>query len=258
MMKLVKKAARLTAAAVMMVSLAVVQMPQVTFAAGAFLGTPAPDIDISDAEISASTSPVYNGGEMIAPDDFGIEVTLDSMPLSKDSYGLNFYSDVSCTPGEEVVVTDAGVYYVLATGNESEGYIGQTAAIRVKVLKACLPKPEAVGGTITYDGTEKTGVKLPDGADASKYVISGDKATEAGVHTATIALADDDNYCWSGENGDPEDGTISQPFTIDWGTDATTPATGDTVNMTRFVLLLLVAGVAEVVLLAHGRKIAGQ
>ena len=175
--------------------------------------------DISEATTEAVNAPVYNGGEAIAPDDFEITVTLlDGTVLSRDAYTISFYPDVNCTSGTEVaVITDAGVYYALATGVLSEGYTGTTVMpMRLKVLKAALPKPVAVSTPIIFNGTEQTGVQLPDGADASRYIISGDKATEIGAYMANAALADPDNYCWSGEDGDPETADYSKPFTIDW------------------------------------------
>ena len=178
--------------------------------------------DITDATIEVAESPVYTGTP-VDPDDFGITVTLDGFmePLPETAYDLHFYTTEDCTV--EVVntddnpcaPTDAGVYYVKAVGVEAKNYSGTVGPAQVKVLKAKLPKPVAAT-LLIYDGTEKTGVSLPDGADASKYNISGDKATEVGKYTANIALADDDNYCWSGESGNPEDPEISQPFTIDW------------------------------------------
>ncbi len=184
--------------------------------------------DISGATINVSGSPVYADGVAIDPDTFGITVTLDSGEvIPDDAYTLCFYSDISCTPDSEVTtITDAGVYYVVAKGAETEGYTGTTNALPVKVYKAALPKPEAVKD-ITYDGTEKTGVKLPDGADASKYSISGDKATEIGGYQAKIALAKPTSYCWAGENGDPANTKESQPFTIDWQIDPASKVTHD-------------------------------
>ena len=179
-------------------------------------------IDITDAAVSVSGCPVY-AGSPVDPDDFDITVTRDGStePLPETAYDLHFYTDENCTV--EVVdaddnpcaPTDAGVYYVKAVGVEAEKYNGTAGPAPVRVLKAALPKPVAATGLI-YDGTEKTGVNLPDGADASKYDISGSTATEVGKHTASIALADDNNYCWSGESGNPADPEISQPFTIDW------------------------------------------
>ena len=182
--------------------------------------------DISDATLEASGSPAYKNGEVIAPDEFDIEVTLDGMKLPADAYILNLYPDAGCTPGSEITpITDAGVFYAVAIGSESQGYVGITAAMKVKVTKAALPKPTAVTGTITYNGNEQTGVALPAGADPARYKITGDKATDAGTYQASVALADPNNYCWAGESGDPEDKNISKPFTIDW--EIKPPLAGD-------------------------------
>lgn len=174
-------------------------------------------VDISDATLSADNAPVYTG-EAILPDEFGITVNLDGADLSDDAYTLGFYTDVNCTSGSRITeIKEAGVYYVNAVGSEAQGYTGVTTGnIKVKVYKAVLPKPEAVSGTIIFDGTEKTGVRLPAGADPNQYIISGDKATEVGVYTVNAALANPFDYCWTGESGDPEDTEISKPFTIEW------------------------------------------
>lgn len=181
-------------------------------------------LDLSKALLSASTTPVYNGG-MISPDDFGIEVYNGIDPLPSEMYDLLFYADPDCTPGTEVPVKDAGVYYVLAKGNEAYNAFNSSSPIPVKVLKAAVPKPEAVAGPIIRDGTEKVGVKLPSGADASLYTLTGDKATEAGSYSATASLKDPKNYCWAGEDGDPTNSKISQPININWEIKSSAPVT---------------------------------
>lgn len=181
-------------------------------------------LDLSNASLSASTNPVYNGG-MISSDDFGIEVYNGIDPLPSEMYDLLFYADPDCTPGTEVPVKDAGVYYVLAKGNEAYNAFNSSSPVPVKVLKAAVPKPEAVAGPIIRDGTEKVGVKLPSGADASLYTLTGDKATEAGSYSATASLKDPKNYCWAGEDGDPTNSKISQPININWEIKSSAPVT---------------------------------
>ena len=58
---------------------------------------------------------------------------------------------------------------------------------------------------LVYNGTEQTGVKLPDDA---VYTLTGNTATKAGEYTATAVLKDKKNYVWDTDNPDAEDLTI--------------------------------------------------
>lgn len=166
---------------------------------------------INAATINAYSSPVYTGQD-VDPVNFEIEVCLDSTTLSAGTdYELKFYSDEALTT--QATPHNAGVYYVIAEGRGE--YEGTTAPVKIKVLKAYLPKPEAVSGLV-YDGTEKTGVQFPAGAATSRYSVSGDKATEVGAYSATVSLADSTNYCWAGESSDPEETGTSQPININY------------------------------------------
>ena len=170
---------------------------------------------LSDATVSASVSPVYSG-LAIDGDNFKIDVTLEDStePVDPENYELKFYSDENCT-NEIKSITDAGVYYVKAFGLEAKEYCDSAGQTRVKVLKAQIAKPEAVKGLVE-DGTEKIGVQLPDGANPNLYVIENGKATNAGTYEAKISLSDPKNYCWVGEDNDPESSDSSKPFNIQW------------------------------------------
>ena len=168
---------------------------------------------IENASMSASYTPPYNG-EVISADKFGIVCELaEGVPLDPSGYELKYYSDASCSAQVEPI--NAGEYYVVASGIESKGYTGTTDAMTVKVFKAILPRPEAVKGLVA-DGTVKTGIRLPDGADANLYVIENGANAEAGTYEATITLSDSENYCWTGEDADPENKESSKPIKIEW------------------------------------------
>ena len=71
------------------------------------------------------------------------------------------------------------------------GYDGVWDSITVTVHKITIAVPEAIRGLV-YNGQEQTGVA----ADGNKYTVTGGSATNAGTYTATVMLADEENYAW--------------------------------------------------------------
>ncbi len=65
-----------------------------------------------------------------------------------------------------------------------------------------IPVHAPEGKTLTYDGTEQTGV-----AEGDHYTVTGNTGTNAGDYTATVSLTDSVHYCW--EDGTVEDRTVA-------------------------------------------------
>ena len=89
---------------------------------------------------------------------------------------------------------------------DDENYTGKVAEADGQTLKWAKPKiavPEAVTD-LTYTGEEQVGVTAGDGYN----VTEGSRATDAGIHTATVALADGENTTWA-------DGS-TEAKTVEW------------------------------------------
>ena len=71
------------------------------------------------------------------------------------------------------------------------GYDGVWDSITITVHKITIAVPEAIRGLV-YNGQEQTGVAL----DGNHYTVTGGSATNAGTYTATVMLADEENYTW--------------------------------------------------------------
>ncbi|MBR4093660.1 MAG: chitobiase/beta-hexosaminidase C-terminal domain-containing protein, partial [Oscillospiraceae bacterium] len=95
----------------------------------------------------------------------------------------------------------------VTVGNETTKY----CYINAKWLKV-VDSPEADDTEFTYDGTEKTYTL----AESDYYTITGNKQTNAGTYTVTVALNDKDNTVWNDGTTDDKQYT----FTI-IGIDAT-------------------------------------
>jgi hypothetical protein len=98
------------------------------------------------------------------------------------------------------VPTDAGDYTVKAVVAAAGHYLGGEATANFTIAKAQLTIATLAETSLTYSGAEQTvsvnSVKAGDlVVPAADYEVSGDKATEVGNYTATIAAkADSKNY----------------------------------------------------------------
>jgi hypothetical protein len=83
--------------------------------------------------------------------------------------------------------------------------------VSITVAKAKIAKPTATTPSHTYSGTEQSaGIAANDA-----YTVTGDKQTNAGSHTATVALKDKTNYEWT-------DGTTTD-LSLPWSIAKATP-----------------------------------
>jgi hypothetical protein len=89
---------------------------------------------------------------------------------------------------------------------------GFVAVSGVTVSKVSIPPPTITNAPFIYTGSEQTATIAAN----ELYTITGDKETNAGSHTATVALKDKENYEWNNSNPATD---LSLPWTIDKADD---------------------------------------
>lgn len=171
---------------------------------------------LTAADLKATTinGLVYNKSERATvrveglPKDAKVEVVWTENGQSKSEV----YT--ATTPALNVAkITNAGEYDVRITVTHGS-FDGGSATVTAKgvIAKQTVETPVANSGLTPYKPTvEQTGV--PDSGDESIYTITGNKAIDAGTHTATATLVDKNNYKWS-KGDEQETGTVTIPFTI--------------------------------------------
>ena len=142
------------------------------------------------------------------PKDAKVEVvwTENGQSQSEEYTATNPVLDVA-------YITNAGEYDVTITVTHGS-FDGDSATVTAKgvIAKQTVETPVANSGLDPYTPTvEQTGV--PDSRDESIYTITDNKAIDAGTHTATATLVDNNNYKWS-RGDEQETGTVTIPFTI--------------------------------------------
>ena len=142
------------------------------------------------------------------PKDAEVKVTWTENEVSKSE------EYTATTPALEVAkITNAGEYDVRITVTHGS-FDGGSATVTAKgvIAKQTVETPVANSGLTPYKPTvEQTGVT--DSGDENIYTITGNKAIDAGTHTATATLVDKNNYKWS-KGDEQETGTVTIPFTI--------------------------------------------
>lgn len=111
-------------------------------------------------------------------------------------------------------ITDAGKYPVtIKVENEDaiEGGSATLGPIDGTIAKQAVTTPTAITLEQYTPGKVQTGV--PASTDASVYTVTGNTATDAGKHTATATLVDENNYQWSAGDDD-NDGEVSITYEI--------------------------------------------
>lgn len=91
---------------------------------------------------------------------------------------------------------DIGEYEITATGWTAANYEIKFVAGTLTVKRKGVALPEAVTELI-YNGSELTGVSVAEGFEKI-YKVENGVATNAGTHTATVTLLDN-NYCWGAD-----------------------------------------------------------
>ena len=112
------------------------------------------------------------------------------------------------TLSDTASATNAGSYQTTATlkeGFQWEDGTCESRTISWVINKAASEIAVPTGKTLTYDGSEQTGVE-----EGTGYTLTGASATNAGSYTATATLKEDPNYVYEWADG------TTDPKTIEW------------------------------------------
>ena len=104
--------------------------------------------------------------------------------------------EIDATTGE-LTILRAGDTTVTVTAAETDNYLSATKDITVSIAKKQIDKPTADTNSFTYTGSLQT--YAPVGFDSTLMAIEGHQQTDVSAtgYTATVTLADPDNYEWS-------------------------------------------------------------
>ena len=156
--------------------------------------------------------------------DLGATVTVELVGVDLSeyiSYSYSFDGNVwydSIEALSEALGTDmlgAGSYLVKTTLAQTNNWQGYERTDRFEITKKKLSSPTPA--PLTYNGTERTAL-----ASSSLYTVEGGSAILVGGYTATVTLADPDNYEWN----EAEGASIEVSYTVAKAQNAfsTTPA----------------------------------
>ncbi|MDY4655203.1 MAG: MmcQ/YjbR family DNA-binding protein [Eubacteriales bacterium] len=121
--------------------------------------------------------------------------TTASDPVAEAKFGTVVFTYATAQDGtySNVKPVNAGTYWVKATVEGTDNY---TALIDTKsfvIATVKVAKPEADSTVFTYNKAEQTYAV----AGNALYTVSGNKQTNAGTHTVTVALNNKVNYEWA-------------------------------------------------------------
>ena len=118
-----------------------------------------------------------------------------SNPVAEAKFGTVVFTYSTAQDGtySNVKPVNAGTYWVKATVEGTENYTALTDTKSFVIATVKVAKPVVDTTVFTYDGTEKNYTVAANDA----YTVSGNKQTNAGNHTVTIALIDKNNYEWA-------------------------------------------------------------
>lgn len=112
---------------------------------------------------------------------------------------VNFeYYDSNSVLVDDISIAKPGRYTLKAIINETDNYSGATKEVEFEIGKQTVQRPATLSTEFVFNGNEQT----YEIAENPLYTISGNKKTNAGNHTITIALADPETYAW--DNGSSE------------------------------------------------------
>ena len=126
-------------------------------------------------------------------------ISVDTTPIVK-TYGDTWELPTATTTfgavsADKTVaeMSNAGEYTVTYTVAGNDNYNGDTKTVSVTINPKKIDKPSVDNTSFVYDGNEHT----YNVATSDYYTITGNKMTNAGSQTVTVALKDKVNYTWN-------------------------------------------------------------
>lgn len=160
---------------------------------------------ITQATENAVTVTVTGGGTVYGN---ALEVVVGAA-FGEDAATLAWYADNNGERGELLTgqPTDAGTYWVVATIEDTENYVGGEGSAQFTITPAQVTAPVFSGEDVSYDGEAHTAsvsgvnTSLMDIDSESTLVYSGGSwiitETDAAEYTITVSLLDTHNYVWA-------------------------------------------------------------
>lgn len=160
---------------------------------------------ITQATENAVTVTVTGGGTVFGSP---LEVVVGAA-FGEDTATLAWYADNNGERGELLTgqPTDAGTYWVVATIEDTENYVGGEGSAQFTITPAQVTAPVFSGEDVSYDGEAHTAsvsgvnTSLMDIDSESTLVYSGGSwiitETDAAEYTITVSLLDTHNYVWA-------------------------------------------------------------
>lgn len=161
--------------------------------------------EITQATENAVTVTVTGGGTVFGSP---LEVVVGAA-FGEDTATLAWYADNNGERGELLTgqPTDAGTYWVVATIEDTENYVGGEGSAQFTITPAQVTAPVFSGEDVSYDGEAHTAsvsgvnTSLMDIDSESTLVYSGGSwiitETDAAEYTITVSLLDTHNYVWA-------------------------------------------------------------
>ena len=160
--------------------------------------------EITQATENAVTVTVTGGGTVYGN---ALEVIVGAA-FGEDTATLAWYADNNGERGELLTgqPTDAGTYWVVATIEDTENYVGGEGSAQFTITPAQVTAPVFSGEDVPYDGEAHTAsvsgvnTSLMEIDSESTLVYSGGSWTitesDAAEYTITVSLLDTHNYVW--------------------------------------------------------------
>ena len=161
--------------------------------------------EITQATENAVSVTVTGGGTVYGN---ALEVVVGAA-FGEDTATLAWYADNNGERGELLTgqPTDAGTYWVVATIEDTENYVGGEGSAQFTITPAQVTAPVFSGEDVSYDGEAHTAsvsgvnTSLMDIDSESTLVYSGGSwiitETDAAEYTITVSLLDTHNYVWA-------------------------------------------------------------